>query len=148
MLKGHLSDEQIQELALDGAGLAPDLAAHAETCVDCQLKVRNYRLLINAVEKQPAPAFNFNLAAAVVSQIEAPLAKAATKGLWWLCAATILVILTGAAIYFGEYMTGIVDELKSLSIYLIAISGAVLITMLVIDQYKTFHRKMKLLDTP
>jgi hypothetical protein len=148
MLKGHLSDEQIQELALGSAGMAQDLMAHAETCADCKLKVHNYWLLINAVEKQSAPAFGFDLAAAVVSQIETPPAKPATKGLWWLCAVTIITILTGAAIYFGEYMSGIVDQLKSLSIYLVAISGMVLIIMLVIDQYKTYERKMKILDMP
>jgi hypothetical protein len=31
---------------------------------------------------------------------------------------------------------------------LIAISGIVLIIMLVIDQYKNYHRKMKILDIP
>lgn len=148
MLNGHLSDEQIQELALEIAGIAPDVIAHAENCEACKLKIHNYRLLINAVEKQPAPAFSFDLAAAVVAQIETPAARPATRGLWWLFAATILAILTGAAIYFGEYLATITEELKSLSIYFIGISGVVLIVLLVIDQYKSYNRKMKLLDMP
>jgi Na+/H+-translocating membrane pyrophosphatase len=84
----------------------------------------------------------------VVAQIETPPAKAITKGLWWLCAVTILAILTGTFIYFGEYITTMVKELRSLVYYFIAISGLVLIIMLLIDQYKTYNRKMKLLDMP
>jgi hypothetical protein len=148
MLNGHLSDEQIQELALGSADLANDVTQHAENCAGCKLKVHNYWLLINAVEKQAAPAFGFDLAAAVVAQIETPPAGTITKGLWWLFAIAIITILTGVAVYFGEYLRTIVDGLKSLSIYLIAISGIVLIIMLVIDQYKNYNRKMKILDTP
>src|SRR5688500_5162579 len=121
MLNGHLSDEQIQELALDSNTLAADVAAHAESCAACKAKVQNYWMMMHAIEQQPAPIFSFDLAAAVVAQIETPPAKPATKGLWWLCAITILAILTGAAIYFGEYMTEFVEGLKSLAIYLIAI---------------------------
>lgn len=148
MLNGHLSDEQIQELASGKAGMAKEIMTHAENCAGCRLKLHNYRLLINAVEKQPAPAFNFDLAAIIVAQIETPPAKAITKGLWWLCAITILAMLTGTAIYFGDYIITLVKELKSLVYYFIAISGLVLIIMLLIDQLKTYNRKMKLLDMP
>lgn len=146
MLNGHLSDEQIQELALGNK--TSHLTAHVENCEACKAKLTNYRLLINAVEQQHAPAFDFDIAAAVVAQIESAAPKPVTKGLWWMFAITVVAILTGAAIYFGSYLPEIITELKSLSIYLIAISGLVLITMLVIDQYKTYHRKMKLLDMP
>jgi hypothetical protein len=148
MLNGHLSDEQIQELALGTTGMAQDVIKHAENCAGCKLKVHNYWLLIDAVEKQEAPAFGFDLAAAVVTQIETPPAGTITRGLWWLFAIAIITILTGVAVYFGAYLRTLVDELKSLSIYLVAISGTVLIIMLVIDQYKMYNRKMKILDTP
>lgn len=148
MLNGHLSDEQIQELALDNTSPAQDVIQHAENCALCKPKVQNYRMLINSIEQQPSPAFSFDLAAAVVAQIETPPAKTATKGLWWLFAIALVAILTGAAIYFGDYLTGILQGLKSMAIYLMIISGVVLIIMLVIDQYKTYHRKMKLLDMP
>jgi hypothetical protein len=148
MLNVHLSDEQIQELALGNATLAHDVVQHAENCTACKAKVQNYWLLINSIEKQSSPAFDFDLAAAVVAQIEIPPPKSITKGLWWLFAIAMLAILTGAAIYFGQYLTSIVEGLKSLAIYFIAVSGLVLIIMLVIDQYKTYNRKMKLLDMP
>ena len=148
MLNRHLSDEQIQELATGNTGMAKDILAHAENCADCQMKLQNYRLLLHAVEEQPAQTFDFDLAAMVVAQIETAPSKTITKGLWWLCAVTILAILTGTVIYFGDYVITMAKEFKSLVYYFIAISGLVLIIMLLIDQYKTYNRKMKILDMP
>lgn len=155
MLNGHLSDEQVQELALNAT---PDTAAitHAANCPECKTRVENYWLLINAIVQEPAPAFSFDLAAAIVSQIEAPPAKPRTSGLvrrsvsvgglWWLFTITIAVILVGAGIYFGGYMSELYQGIKSLSLYFIAITGIILGVVLVIAQYKTYQLKIKMLD--
>lgn len=145
MLNGHLSDEQIQELALNAK---PDTAAvtHAANCPECKTRVENYRLLINVIVQEPAPAFSFDLAAAVISQIEAPPAKPKTNGLWWLFTITIAAILVVAGIYFGGYMSELYQGIKSLSIYFIAITGIILSIVLVIAQYKTYQLKIKMLD--
>jgi len=140
MLNGHLSDEQLQELALNSA--PGNEAKHIESCAACKAKLENYRLLMNVISKQPAPAFNFDLAAAVFAQLE----PSSTKGLWWMLIVTVAGILTAAGIYFGEYMPVIYQGIKSIGTYLIIISLVVLAIMLAIDQYKTYQKKMKLLD--
>ena len=145
MLNGHLSDEQVQELAMN-ATPASEAAEHIEHCPACKAKLQNYWLLINVIEREPAPAFSFDLAAAVVAQIETPPAKPFTKGLWWIFAATLAVILTGVGIYLGDYMLLLFDGIKSIGIYLVIISCLVLGIMLVIDQFKIYQKKMKLLD--
>jgi hypothetical protein len=145
MLNGHLSDEQIQELVLNETS---DTAAatHAANCSDCKTRLENYWLLINAIEREPAPAFSFDLAAAVVSQIEALPAKPKTNSLWWLFIITMAAILVGAGIYFGQYMSELYEGIKSLAIYFIAITGIILGIALVIAQYKTYQLKIKMLD--
>ena len=145
MLNGHLSDEQVQELAMN-ATPASEVAEHIEHCPACKAKLQNYWLLINVIEREPAPAFSFDLAAAVVAQIETPPAKPFTKGLWWIFAATLAVILTGVGIYLGDYMLLLFDGIKSIGIYLVIISCLALGIMLVIDQFKIYQKKMKLLD--
>lgn len=145
MLNGHLSDEQIQELALN-ATPASEAVTHAANCPECKTRVENYWLLINAIVQEPAPAFNFDLAAAVVAQIETPPAKPKTNGLWWLFIITITTILVGAGIYFGGYMSELYEGIKSLAIYFIAITGIILGIALVIAQYKTYQLKIKMLD--
>lgn len=143
MLKGHLSDEQIQLLAMDSTGNG---AAHAANCPDCKTRLENYKLLIQAIEKEEAPAFGFDLAAAVVAEIEASPAKPKTNGLWWLCIITIAVILVAAGIYFGDYMTEFYAGIKSLGFYFIAITSVILVIVLAIAQYKTYQQKFKMLE--
>lgn len=145
MLNGHLSDEQIQELALNATPTS-EAATHAANCPECRIRVENYWLLINAIEQEPAPAFSFDLAAAVVSQIETPPARPKTNGLWWLFIITIGAILVVAGIYFGGYMSELYEGIKSLGIYFIAITGIILGIALVIAQYKTYQLKIKMLD--
>lgn len=145
MLNGHLSDKQIQELALN-LTTATDVITHAADCPDCKTRVENYWLLIKTIEQEPAPAFDFDLAAAVVTQIATPTAKPKTNGLWWLFTGTIAAILVGAGIYFGDYMRELFEGLKSLATYFIAITGIILGIVLVIAQYKTYQLKIKMLD--
>lgn len=146
MVNEHLSDEQIQELALNNNALSQDITAHAETCVACKLKIDTYRVMMSVIEETATPAFDFDLAAAVLTQIETSPPKSITKGVWWLFGIAIAAILVGVAIYFGEYMTEVYQGLKSLAIILVAISGVVLTSMLIIDQIKTYQQKMKMLD--
>lgn len=141
MLNSHLSDEQLQELAINNTS-----TEHVDTCKTCKIKLDNYRLLINVIEEQETPSFNFDLAAAIVAQIETPSAIRQTKGLWWLCAIPLIAITAIASVYFGDYMVTLFSGLKSLAMYLFAISIIVLAIALIIDQYKTYQKKMKLLD--
>jgi hypothetical protein len=145
MLNGHLSDEQVQELALNESS-GTEAALHAANCPDCKTRVENYWLLMKAIEQEPAPAFSFDLAAAVVAQIETPPAKPKTSGLWWLFTITITTILVVTGIYFGGYMSELYQGIKSLSLYFIAITGIILGIVLAIAQYKTYQLKNKMLD--
>ncbi len=148
MVKPHLSDEQVQELAMGNTTLPQEVVAHAGSCAHCKEKVEGYRLMLSTIEAQKAPAFDFDLAAAVVAQIEAPVVKPNTSILWWMFALTIIGILTGVSFYFGEYMLTFFEGLKSVAAYLIAVCGIVLGIVLTIDQLKTYQKKMKLLDLP
>lgn len=67
----HPSDEALQQYVLDPAGCAPEETVHIGSCPDCQDSVASYRLLAEALKGQPAPAFGFDLAAAVITQLEA-----------------------------------------------------------------------------
>lgn len=146
MVKPHLSDEQVQELAMGSTTLPQEVVAHAESCVHCKERLESYWLMISTIEGQKAPAFDFDLAAAVVAQIETPVVKPNTSVLWWLFAVTLAGILIGVSIYFGEYMQTVFEGLKSMAIYLVTVSGIVLGIFLAIDQHKTYQKKMKMLD--
>ncbi len=67
----HLSDDDLQ-LAATAAPLPAAAAAHLPGCRLCQARVAAYQQLFNAAARLPAPAFAFDLAAAVLAQLPRP----------------------------------------------------------------------------
>lgn len=70
----HPSDEVLQRYALERDACAGGEADHIGNCADCQKAVAAYRVLAAELKDQPVPAFNFDLAAAVITQLELAVA--------------------------------------------------------------------------
>jgi anti-sigma factor RsiW len=67
----HPSDEVLQEY-VEGHPVCTQVEIdHIAGCPDCQETVAAYRMLAGALKEQPAPVFDFDLAAAVIGQLEA-----------------------------------------------------------------------------
>jgi len=72
----HLDDEDIQNY-LDGnlAEKEPDIAAHLESCPQCRLKVKEYRLLYGVLKVDNTPALSPEFATSVLADIHTPSAE-------------------------------------------------------------------------
>jgi anti-sigma factor RsiW len=70
MSKTHPSDETLQQYVLERTACSAEDVSHIETCPDCRAAVAAYNVLTNELAVQPAPAFDFDLAAAVITQLE------------------------------------------------------------------------------
>jgi len=68
----HPSDEALQQYMLDPTACAPGEIDHMASCPVCREATAAYRVLADALKEQPAPAFDFDLAATVIAQLEAP----------------------------------------------------------------------------
>jgi anti-sigma factor RsiW len=68
----HPSDEVLQEYVEGRTACTPVEIDHIAGCPDCQGTIAAYRMLAGALKEQPAPAFDFDLAAAVIAQLEPP----------------------------------------------------------------------------
>ena len=71
----HPSDEGLQQYVLDPAACAPGEIDHIAGCPECQEAAAAYRVLSDALKEQPAPTFNFDLAAAVIANLQTPQRK-------------------------------------------------------------------------
>ncbi|HUB59985.1 MAG TPA: hypothetical protein VL978_04755 [Puia sp.] len=76
----HPSDEALQQYVLDPTGCESADIGHIETCPACRESVATYRLLAVALKEQPAPAFDFDLAAMVIAQLEQPVTQREAPG--------------------------------------------------------------------
>jgi hypothetical protein len=76
----HPSDETLQQYTLNSASCTPGETDHIRSCPVCREAIAAYGMLAAALKEQPAPAFDFDLAASVIAQLEAPSEKKRKEG--------------------------------------------------------------------
>jgi hypothetical protein len=70
MRPGHLSEDAIQQYVLDASSCETDIIEHSGSCEICKTRIANYRSLFAAILEQHTPAFEFDVAALVLSQLQ------------------------------------------------------------------------------
>lgn len=144
----HLTDDELQQYALNSADCDSTFVEHVHFCEDCKAAVETYRLLFTGISEQEVPAFDFDLSELVVKQLQpSPKTKLLPEDFFIYLFSFVMIIITGVAIYFFR---GNISELFSgagnFAVYLTVASVAVLLVFLCIDQYKMYQQKMKALD--
>lgn len=143
----HPNDEDIQQYVLDRTAMVKETMVHIDNCKGCRSRAETYRQLITGIEKQPASAFEFDVAALVLAELPSPQPqKAPDRSLAWIFIVTGLSF-AGILVYLFWYdLSSIFDSIAILFTYLVIITVAVLLAGLVIDMYKTYRKKMNALD--
>ncbi|HXB95769.1 MAG TPA: hypothetical protein VNU70_11435 [Puia sp.] len=65
----HPSDEVLQQFILERAACTAEEIIHIGSCPDCQAATAAYEALTIELASRPVPAFDFDLAAAVIAQL-------------------------------------------------------------------------------
>jgi hypothetical protein len=147
MVTIHLTDDEVQVYVVDKQNVEIRIIEHVHICAECRAKTEVYRLLINGIERQPPPLFDFDLSASVLRQLPAPQANTAPdKLVTWILVLVSIGFIAGAVYYFRSYVASMFAGVATIFIYLIAISAITVIAALVFDMYKKYQQEMKLLD--
>lgn len=144
----HLTDDELQQYALNSPDCDAAIAEHVHFCEECKAAIETYRLLFTGISGQDIPAFDFDLSEVVVKQLQpSPKPKLLPEDFFMYLFAFVMIILTGTLLYFFR---GFIIELFSgagnFAVYLTVVSVAILLIFLCIDQYKTHQQKMKAID--
>jgi hypothetical protein len=146
MVIKHLTDDEVQQYAVDKQHCEVEIVEHIHFCEVCSAKVEVYQMMIKGIKQQPQPAFDFDLSKMVLQQLPSPVTKASDdKLLVWLFVSTGIVFLVGVIYLFQNYFD-LFEGLKSIFIYLIAITAVTVLGYLFIEMYKKYRRGMKVLD--
>lgn len=147
MLK-HLTDDEVQLYVADKAQCDLKIVQHIHSCEVCRSRVETYQLLIKGIEQQPQPSFDFNLSELVLNQLPPQSIKTSNdRSLSWIFISIGIALITGASIYFGEYMSALFKSFgTTILVYLMVVSAITIIAFLFIDLYKKYNRQIKLLD--
>ncbi|AMJ65556.1 hypothetical protein [Hymenobacter sp. PAMC 26628] len=123
MTQPHLSDDNLQ-LAAAAAPLPAAAATHLPACRLCQARVATYRQLFAAAAHLPPPAFNFDLAAAVLAQLPRP--KPAFPWVLVLVAVPVLGVVVAFVALFGGALGQVFQNWSTgLGAGLVAVAGFV-----------------------
>lgn len=145
MVNKHLTDDEVQQYAIDKFKCKESIAGHIHFCEQCRAKVEVYQLLISGIKQQPGVAFDFDLSAAVLGQLSIPK-TANDKLLTWIFV-FICTCLIGIVFYFFRgYLDSIFKGVGAISIYLVAISAVTVIIWVFVEMYKKNQKEMRILD--
>ena len=146
MVINHLTDDEVQQYVVDKQHCDLKIVKHIHFCEECNRKVEVYQLMIKGIKQQLQPAFDFDLSKMVLQQLPSPASKVSNdKLLVWLFVSTGIAFLVGVIYFFQNYFD-LFEGLKTIFIYLIAITAITVLVYLFIDMYKKYRQRMKLLD--
>jgi len=142
MISQHLSEEKLQMVA--GSQQVADAATtqHIESCAICQEQLEVYKLIVSAIHEQPKAAFNFDLAGAVLQQLQATPAKKTFSLRPFIIAVFIAIPLYLFRKNFLLLTTGIPAAFLLLSV----VAGIVIIVINIFKLYHTYKRQMEQLN--
>ena len=146
MVIKHLTDDEVQQYAVDKSNCEKRIVDHIHLCEECRSKVEVYQLLITGIKQQSQPAFDFDLSKMVLQQIPSPKTSTANdNALIWIFSFMAIAFL-GGAIYFFQSYFDLFESMRTIFIYLIVITAVTVLAYLFIDMYKKYKHGMKVLD--
>ena len=147
MVTKHLTDDEVQQFALDRSNCERRVAEHIHFCDECRTKAEVYQLMITGIEQQPQHSFDFNLSELVLQQLPAPREKTSDMLLQWILI-FIGVGFLGTVLYYFEGSLGYLFRgIAAIFIYLLIISALTVFAWVFIDMYKKYSKEMKWLDS-
>ena len=147
MVTKHLTDDEVQQYALDRGQCEKKIIEHIHLCEKCRAKVEVYQLMITSIKEQPQPVFDFDLSKMVLQQIpSSPKSSIANdKVLGWIFI-FMGIAFPGGTIYLFHNYFDLFEGIRTIFIYLIAITAITVLAYLLIDMYKKYRKEMRILD--
>lgn len=141
----HPSEETLQQYVQDRPACTVEQIAHIGTCPDCQAAVEAYGMLADVLKAQPAPAFDFELATAVIAQLEMPPARKRSEGS--LLTAALVALSIGIPAWLFRRSAYFVFTDMSAAFYLVLLAAAgVVVGLFLLRLHKKYQNVINLLN--
>jgi hypothetical protein len=150
MNPGHLSEMELQQYVLDRAACTSEAIGHVETCERCKAEVAIYQRLFAGIGDQPGAAFDFDLAAMVLSQLPAPtpvtVANRPFGWFGWTMTAVIGCVVCFSFYFFRKNIWNTFAGISGLFMYLILGAAAIVVALRILAMYKNYQQKIDSLN--
>jgi hypothetical protein len=139
MRSGHLSEDAVQQYVLDASSCETDIIEHSGSCEICKTRIANYRSLFAAIQEQPRPAFEFDVAALVLSQLQGRT-KELPRRQWplYLLVSAAFSLLGVPLYYLRKDIAIMFAGILPMTICLVTISITLVFTLQGIELFKKY----------
>jgi len=152
----HPSEQELQQFVSDNSLCTPATRSHIEGCESCLAQVASYRLVLSAIRQQPKPAFDFDVAALVLPQLESPrtaedpaIARARSfkdRFFPFLLAAVVLPLTAIPLYLLRKNIFFLFADASGIFIYVIAAATLFFIGFKITGMYRTYQKQLKALN--
>jgi len=147
MKSAHLSEEEIQLYALDKSACDNVITGHASYCPECKARIADYEVLFKSLKQATPPSFDFSLAELVVPQLPKIKPARSRDNIFTYAFALSIIAIPGTVLfYFRFFIEGLFAGIAPLLIYLTVTTIISLATILSVEMYKTYKKKMRILE--
>jgi len=147
MVTKHLTDDEVQQYAVDKPNCEKRIAEHIHLCEECRSKVEVYQVLITGTKQLPQPAFDFDLSASILQLLPAQKTKTANDSLLiWSIIFTGISLTGGGLYFFRNYFKYFFEGIETILGFLIVVTALTVLVGLYIDMHKKYRQEMKVLD--
>ncbi len=147
MKASHLSDQEIQRYVFATADCEQAIITHLQTCDHCRNRAKTYELIEASLQNEPAPAFDFDLAALVMNELPTQEEKfsiievlAYSAGFVGLGALSIVIY------FFGRDLLVLFSGVSNIAIYMILCIVGMIFLPLCWEVYQSYQRRIRMLD--
>jgi hypothetical protein len=147
MINNHLTDFEIQEIALYKNTCLEEAAKHISTCASCKIKVEQYELIFQGIKSQVEPSFNFNLSTLVLNAIpETSQNDLSEKSIVYVISLVTIPILCSIVFLLKSSLSNLLSTISPMMIYLVITSVLSLSVFLFIEMYLKYKKQMQSLN--
>ncbi len=140
----HPSEESLQRYVLDRAACTREEIGHIGACPDCQAAVAAYGMLGDVLKAQPAPAFDFDLTAAVIAGLEAPRRKHQEGAV--LTALLIALVIAVPAWLFRKSAYFVFTDMSADFYWVVLTAAGIVIGLFLMRLYKKYQDVINLIN--
>lgn len=143
----HLSENELQQYVSEPLLCELSIFEHIESCDVCKEKVEAYRILFLEIKQQTKPAFEFNLADLVLSQLEPSKPKFSGDIFTvYLFAGIGIVAILFSGILFSKYLSDLFTGTSILFLYLFAAITLVTLLFQGVEIFRRYQKQMNALN--
>lgn len=147
MKQEHLSENELQQFALEQPEADHELATHVYACATCAAAVANYRAMFAALSTMEKPAFNFDLEKQVLAAL--PISTTPKAGFPWslLVISTIAVALLAIPFFvMNSFFINLFRTIPAFILYLMVAIAFSIVILQCREILASYREKMRLLN--